>query len=390
MSKETDDRDEIEVLLVQHYAAPAADREYSDVLLAEMESRVGGTVDRRPLIGRWPTALVACSAVVLALAAGVCIGVLMGPSDRGAGAGLAAEKQKPNGDRRDSATDPSARDSEVVTASKPAAKETPIARAASDQDTAKRVTGASPRIGSGWAREATGSGNGPVKPGLYPGFLSADRNAESPLDIAFGVRDDKGIRTVDHTPPEDIEKIRPYLAVKFDEFEVRPDGSRVVHGLAYNEKAHVEPVNIPELVPFLPKTRWFVTELDTAYYEYPKVKLVVCITPKKSGDDIRNCWSPVFSNPSRKFLALFAGLAAKSPDERKQLAIGVGKLLAAVTSRGEVRPSKTDSHAATVELWHGDRHWRNIEVRFDKDGNSENVVVYNPKKSGKRTKRFPQ
>ena len=177
---------------------------------------------------------------------------------------------------------------------------------------------------------------------------------------------------------QDGEKIRGYLAAEYDGIVELPNGG-AVRGLAFNDTATLKAVEIPELKTFLPKTRFFVTALDSPFFEYNPVEVAVCITPQESGHDIRNCLSPVFTTASPKFLSLFRGLPTKSAVERKQLASGLGKLLAAVTLKGDVRALKVEPGTATIELWHGDLHWRNIELTFDQDGTCQSLLIHNPK-----------
>ncbi|PHR96216.1 MAG: hypothetical protein COA78_28960 [Blastopirellula sp.] len=168
---------------------------------------------------------------------------------------------------------------------------------------------------------------------------------------------------------KDLAKVRLYLSHKFDDFEINQDGTRSLYGLAYNKDTPIELIKVPELEEFFPQTQFFITEIDNLIFCYRKVEVIVCITTRKSGDDIRYCFSPVFTNPSQKFLNVFKNIQTETIDQRKQLATGLGNLLAKITFKSELRPLDIENEAA-VSLRHHDRHWRVIHFKFDKDGKS--------------------
>jgi hypothetical protein len=177
--------------------------------------------------------------------------------------------------------------------------------------------------------------------------------------------------------------VRRYVAKKYASVKDQ-DGERVVFGLAYNSKAPLKPLKVSELGPFLPNTRFFVTRLDFPAWCYLRVELLIAVTPSDSGngsgndsgDDVRTCLSPTFAAASAKFLDLFGDISTKTDDDRKRLAIGIGKLFAAVTHEGQARRPSVGSGTAEIQLWNAKRHWRDITLVFDNKGNVQRVSIH--------------
>ena len=168
---------------------------------------------------------------------------------------------------------------------------------------------------------------------------------------------------------------RQYLEIKYDEFDDLADGGRIIYGPAYNPKATLERVAVEELTKVLPTTTFFRTKLDTHYNEYPELNVIVAVTESDGKYAIRSSVSPTFETPSGKFLALIRGKGAMSDDQRKQLVIGMGKLLAAITHKGHLKKERNGKRHASVELWHDDLHWLDLDVYFDKDNAVKYVLV---------------
>lgn len=167
---------------------------------------------------------------------------------------------------------------------------------------------------------------------------------------------------------------RQYLQIKYDDYDDLGNGRRILYGLAYNPKTPLEPITVKELAKVLPATTFLRTTLDTNYFDYLKVEVIVAVTQSGNKHVIRSCLSPLFTIPSRKFLALIRGKSTMSDEQRKQLAIGMGKLLAAITHKGHVKNAHVSKRHASVELWHGDCPWRNIHIYFDKNNCVEHVL----------------
>ncbi|PHR96215.1 MAG: hypothetical protein COA78_28955 [Blastopirellula sp.] len=179
----------------------------------------------------------------------------------------------------------------------------------------------------------------------------------------------------------DLAKVRLYLSHKFDDFEINQKGERISYGFAYNKDTPIELIKVPELKPFLPKTRFFLTEFN--YYDHyaHHVKIIVCITSSKSGDDFRYCFSPSHAEPNLKFLSLFYELSTKSPDQRKKLATGLGALLAKVNSEYEIHSSISEFEIVT-EIKFNNKPWRELHVSFDRKGKSHRPYLTKPKDNG--------
>ena len=168
--------------------------------------------------------------------------------------------------------------------------------------------------------------------------------------------------------------VRQYLSVKYDEAEELGPERRIIYGVAYNPAARLMPLDIPELAMVLPNTQYFTTILDTPSMCYRELEVIVAATRSDSGFVIRSAVSPVYiQEPSRKFMSVVRRKVASTDADRRQLAMGIGKTLAAITSNGQLKNPKTADQMASVELWHGDLHLGNIELRFDDENQVETV-----------------
>ena len=172
--------------------------------------------------------------------------------------------------------------------------------------------------------------------------------------------------------------VRQYLSVKYDESEDLGPERRRIYGVSYNPAAPLKKLDIPELAETLSDTQFFTTTLDTPHSCYSRLEVFVAATKTDTAFLIRSTVSPVYTEPSRKLLAIVRGKMARTDDDRKRLAIGVGKMLSAVTYDGQLKNVKVAENAASVELWHGTLHWANVELRFDDENQVESVFVDSP------------
>jgi hypothetical protein len=172
--------------------------------------------------------------------------------------------------------------------------------------------------------------------------------------------------------------VRQYLSVKYDESEDLGPERRRIYGVSYNPTAPLKKLDIPELAETLTDTQFFTTTLDTPHSCYSTLEVIVAATKTDAGFLFRSTVSPVYTEPSRKLLAIVRGKMARTDEDRKRLAIGVGKMLSAVTYDGQLKNVEVAEKAASVELWHGTLHWANVELRFDDEDQVESVFVDSP------------
>jgi len=88
--------------------------------------------------------------------------------------------------------------------------------------------------------------------------------------------------------------------------------------------------------------------------------------------------SPTFGDDQPEFLASFAG-ATVAVSEREQVARAIAELFASITYAGRVGTLTTEAATITVELWHNERMWRHVIVRFTPSNTIESVQLSNPR-----------
>ncbi len=151
--------------------------------------------------------------------------------------------------------------------------------------------------------------------------------------------------------PSDLKLVIVHLQHKYDEVVRNTDGTTSITGLAYAAaEATFKPVYEPTLAKLLPTTRFLTTTLLSNHHEYPMVELLVSLRSIPMGQDIRSAVSPVYGEPSRKFLMQFMGLSAKTAADREALTRAIGTLFASVTHASSLRSFQDHGSSTSLEL----------------------------------------
>jgi hypothetical protein len=177
----------------------------------------------------------------------------------------------------------------------------------------------------------------------------------------------------------EVQATKAYLRIKYDEL-IRKHG--LVTGLAYIE-ADLAPLKVSDAPRFLPRTTFYRTKLANDAMEYYSVDLLVAVTPDGGGYDIRSCTSPLFAEPSAKFLQLFRQIRVSSVADRRKVAVAIGQLFASVISGAvqDLGPAAGGGDPTAVykaRLLHRDRPWRDVAVTFDEQGWVKTVQLAQP------------
>ena len=170
-------------------------------------------------------------------------------------------------------------------------------------------------------------------------------------------------------------RVRQYLKHHFDDYLDSEDGTRTVYGLAYNEKAALEPVVFAELKDLLPNTRFFRTTVDTPSQSYPTVPAIISVSRVETRHDIRVCLSLDYIGPSRKFLEQFQHTTTVSDIHRAQLVTGLGKLLASITRDSRLIHERMSDNEAAIRLWISDHCWRRVLIKFNSKNAAESITI---------------
>lgn len=171
--------------------------------------------------------------------------------------------------------------------------------------------------------------------------------------------------------------IRRYLRAHFDEIEVR-NGGTFLSGWAYCG-ASLREVRNDRLSRILPGTRFFTTTLLTGEIEFSAIVNLVSFRQGFEHDDVRSMLSPPSGRPSHKFFRQFLGVAAPTLRQREELSLALAELLAAAKYEGAVRAMPSREGGAWATLWQGGMHWRDIEIRSNRLGLVNQVVISNPR-----------
>ena len=131
-------------------------------------------------------------------------------------------------------------------------------------------------------------------------------------------------------------------------------------------------LQVPEMDPFLPGTRFFLTNVKD-----PKFLFVDLLAARSPGGDgsVASSVSPIAKDTDPAFLDLFEGVIVNDPRSRPAFARAIAKVLEEMTYAGSVTDIKADGSTATAVLRYKGQPIRRVSVAFDPDGRTRDVQV---------------
>jgi hypothetical protein len=149
---------------------------------------------------------------------------------------------------------------------------------------------------------------------------------------------------------------------------------------AFEPGTPVVELDVPTLGRHLVRTRFFVTSLrhEIPLSEYPVVEAAVAATLIDGRLVLEVCLSPMFTVPTRDFIARLVGTRVGRPEDRERFGREVGMLFARITPEGRLGEGRLEGDRFHIDVWNGERRWREVRIRFDPDGRVRSVVTVNP------------
>lgn len=169
-----------------------------------------------------------------------------------------------------------------------------------------------------------------------------------------------------------VEDVRAYLQKKYPAHPDNPTAR-----LRFKAAKIVE-ADAPALREWLPRTRFFVTKINTTFLEYREVETLVSVSISGGKVTCQECFSPIFTIVSPEFRAQFHGLRAKSAEERRRLGEAIASLFQQITYKGGLQNGDFRERGSHIELLHNKRHYRTIHFDFDENGCLKSVKFENP------------
>jgi hypothetical protein len=166
---------------------------------------------------------------------------------------------------------------------------------------------------------------------------------------------------------------RNYLQKKYPALSSKASTERF-----YYEGAKINEVDSPVLAKRLPRTRFFVTKLDTTYMSYRQVETLVSVSISDGKTTVQETFSPIFTTVSPEFRNQFRNLRARSEIERKEIGEAIASLFQQITYKGGLRKGDFQQQSSHIELLTDKRHWRTIYFEFDEDGRLTSIPFENP------------
>ena len=150
--------------------------------------------------------------------------------------------------------------------------------------------------------------------------------------------------------------------------------------ITYDPKSPLTPLETLDLNRVVPRTRFFLTELEPGHYEYSIVRAIVSVTAQGDRMVTHSALSPTFVDGSaERFLSQFAGLSTQSNIERERLALSIAGLVREITGRGSLRIGACKRDRLVIELHNAHIHWRDIQFHFAPAGNLDRIRMVNPR-----------
>lgn len=130
---------------------------------------------------------------------------------------------------------------------------------------------------------------------------------------------------------QDIDAIRNYLLVKFDDCERYADGSFAIYNdLAYidTKDGEIVPVVVPEIQRFVPKTRFYrAALLAPMHFNLQKIPILVSVREVGERRDIRTAFPGTTEYESPKFTTQFRYVKFDEETQTEAFASAIAKLL---------------------------------------------------------------
>jgi hypothetical protein len=179
-------------------------------------------------------------------------------------------------------------------------------------------------------------------------------------------------------PMESLEEtVRVKLMTKYP--EQKPGEVWSEKRLGFSTKTAIRRlINVSYLDSALPEFRFFLTTLETGYFEYREVKAAVAISTHEPFD-ITICLSPGFANPNPDFLSLFTNAKAITGAEREAVGVDIANVFASImdSSIFELEGVIDNRFTACLSYSHLPCY-RRIYIDFDRNGVTS-VSLINPR-----------
>jgi len=179
----------------------------------------------------------------------------------------------------------------------------------------------------------------------------------------------------------ELQEVTTYLETKYDEFLVDEQGNIAVFDLSFvTEWTVVKQLRSPPTRTYLPTVHFYTTELQTAGVGRGPVPVLVAVVRSSDGVDVRAMLSPVYSDPSQKFLHLFSGVRAESNEDKTRVSEELAKLISLLTEDPDVAKGRVTKQvkgwtsSATIR-WSNRPNWIEVIVAFSNESEIEQVDV---------------
>jgi hypothetical protein len=178
---------------------------------------------------------------------------------------------------------------------------------------------------------------------------------------------------------EEVVAIRRYIEQRYDEIIYFPDGSSRIVGVAYTRESEPpRPISGHSFLGLLPETRFYTATLQTPYYEWPSMTVLVSVRSQDGGTEIRSCESPTMR--CGLFLHQFSEIPMNSDADKRKVAMGVAGLLARLWHDTSVRAADPGSRTY-AEIWSRENNLLDVKIEPDKFRGGFRIYVSEPFKS---------
>jgi hypothetical protein len=173
----------------------------------------------------------------------------------------------------------------------------------------------------------------------------------------------------------EYEKVSRFLRKRYrPDSTLAPEDKRSLGVRYIAERACFKVVPLPTLYKAMPATRLYVTELDSNYAEFPRVKAVLTLTDLDGLYEVVEAFSVPFEEPQPYFVTKFLS-AVYPPQDRERAASEIASVFGVLTPDGQVKNARFTDADYRAELWSGAKHATDLFIDFTENGRMREVTL---------------
>jgi hypothetical protein len=149
--------------------------------------------------------------------------------------------------------------------------------------------------------------------------------------------------------------------------------------LSKDRKNPLIEMNLPATRKFLPNRHFYFTELETGYYEYPMVEVIVSVEKLAKLLDVSICYSPLFADSCSSIRNIYIGIKVSNDSQMVNISKEIAGMFEKITFGGSLRNEAFSNYSYSADLFHTDQLWRKVLITFNTLRRIESISLVNLK-----------